>query len=51
MFDYIKSCILDELNRLFTFSYDIHSHITRSSEGFHIPKGNNTRFGINTLQR
>ena len=36
MFDYIKGCIPDELKRLFTFSYDIHSYITHSSEAFHI---------------
>ena len=28
MFDYIKGCIPDELKRLFTFIYDIHSYVT-----------------------
>ena len=52
MFYYIKVCIPDELKRLFTLSYDIHSYITRSSEVFHmpnIPKGNTTRFGITVI--
>ena len=49
MFNYIKGFIPDELKRLFTFNYDIHSYIKRSSEVFHIPKKNTTRFGINTL--
>ena len=44
MFDYIKGCILDELKRIFTFSYNIHSYTTRSSEVFHIPKRNTTSF-------
>ena len=46
MFDDTEGCILDELDEL---NYDIHSYITRSSEVFHIPKRNTTRFGINTL--
>ena len=50
MFDYMKCCILDELNRRLTFSYDMHSYITRSSEVFHLPKGNIKRLGINTLR-
>ena len=49
MLDYIKDCIPDERKRLFTFSYDIHSNITRSSDVLHMPKGNTTRFGNNTL--
>ena len=49
MFDYIKGFITDELKRLFTFNYDIHSYIKRTSEAFHIPERNTTRFGINTL--
>ena len=49
MFDDIKGCIPDELKRLFTFNYDIHLYITRSSEVSHIPKRNTTRFGIITL--
>ena len=49
MLDYIKGCIPNELKMIFNFSYDIHSHITRSSEVFHILKRNTTRFGINTL--
>ena len=49
MFHYIKGCIPDKLKRFFTFNYVIHSHITRSSEVFHIPKRNTTRFDINTL--
>ena len=36
MFDYIRCCVPDDLNRVFTFNYDIHSYITRSSEEFHI---------------
>ena len=49
MFDYIKGFITDELKRLFTFNYDIHLYIKRTSEAFHIPERNTTRFGINTL--
>ena len=49
MLVYIKGSITDELMRLFTFNYDIHSNITRSSEVFYIPKRNTTHFGINTL--
>ena len=49
MFDYTEGCIPDEVERLFTFSYDIHSHITRFSTVFYIPKGNSTRFGIHAL--
>ena len=49
MFDYIKYYILDELKRLFSLSYHIQSYITRSSEVFYMPKGNTTRFGIDTL--
>ena len=49
MLDYIKDCIPDERKRLSTFSYDIHSNITRSSDVLHMPKGNTTRFGNNTL--
>ena len=49
MFDYIKGSIPDELKRLFTFSYEIHTYITFSSEVFHIPKGNTTRFRFNAL--
>ena len=36
MFDYIEGCIRDELKRLFTFNYDIHSYTMRSSEIFHV---------------
>ena len=49
MFDYIKGCIPDELRRLFIFNYDIHSDIMRSSEVFHIPKENTTRFDISAF--
>ena len=48
-FYYIKCCISDELKRLFIFNYDIHSCITHSSEAFHIPKRNTTRFCVNNL--
>ena len=47
MIDYIKSSIPDELKRLFTFIYDIHSYITHSSEVFHIPKRNTTLTALN----
>ena len=36
----------DELERRFTFNYDMHSYITRSSEVLHIPKGITIQFGI-----
>ena len=49
MFDFIIGCIPDEVKRLLTFTYDIHSYITRSSEVFHIPEGDTRRFVINTL--
>lgn len=49
MFDFIIGCIPDEVKRLLTFTYDIHSYITRSSEVFHIPKGDTRQFVINTL--
>ena len=49
MFDFIIGCIPDEVKRLLTFTYDIHSYITRSSKVFHIPKGDTRRFVINTL--
>ena len=39
---YIKCCIVDELKRLLTFNYVIHSYETRFSEVFHKPKGNTT---------
>lgn len=38
MFDYIQCGIPDKLNRLFTFTYEIHSYTTRSFKVFHIPK-------------
>ena len=50
MFDYVKGCTPHKLKGLFTFNYHIHSHVTRSSEVVHIPKGNTTRFGINALR-
>ena len=49
MFDYIKSCIPGELKGFFAFNYYTHSYITCSSEECHLPKGNTTGFGNNTL--
>ena len=46
---YIKCCIVDELKRLLTFNYVIHSSETRFSEVFHKPKGNTTWFAINSF--
>ena len=49
MFDCIKSCIPGELKGFFAFNYYTHSYITCSSEECHLPKGNTTGFGNNTL--
>ena len=49
MLDFIIGCIPDEVKRLLTFTYDIHSYITRSSEVFHIPKGDTRQFVTNTF--
>ena len=49
MFDFIKENILEEINRLYIFNKSVHMYETRSSQMFHISKGNTSRFGLNTL--
>ena len=49
IFYFIKKNIPEDLKRLFFFNKSVHSHETRSSQMFHIPKGKTSRFGLNTL--
>ena len=49
MFDFLKENISEDLKRLFIFNKFVHSYETHSSEMFHIPKGKNSRFGLNNL--
>ena len=49
MFHYIKGCFLAGIERLFTFSFAVHSCDIRFSEVPHIPKGNTMQFDIKAL--
>ena len=48
MFGFLKENNSEDLKRLFIFNKFVHSYETRPSQMFHIPKGKNSRFGLNT---
>ena len=50
MFDFINENVPEKLIAVFVINRSIHSHETRSSMVFHIPKAKTSRFGLNKLR-